>query len=457
MSQRYTYPDPTLSLWQASVAEVHRRRSSVQARMAGSTATAQLAVTNMASPDDLMAPVATLAQAIVAGQSPDTLFTTEGRGAAASMVQTAVATDCTRTAAKFLWAEMKGDSALSQQYAGELKFAVCDAAGWAECVTTYLAYKASLANPLYRPNKNVVVDLGTKTKLAIIGDWGTGNPVAINVLQEVAKLKPDLVIHVGDVYYACTQNEAQTNFCDVCQSVLGSSVPVYSLCGNHDMYSGGAGYYWLVDKIGQQASYFCLQNDNWQFLAMDTGFHDNNPMTVSSNMTSLVSQDGWSEAAWHLDKISNAGGRKIVLFSHHQLFSPFGSVGTLNGTNYGYNLNLLQNFQSVLPQISWWFWGHEHTLAIYAPCLGLARGRCVGASAIPVSTDQQSYTSASGLAMPNGAALPTWDPNGVLGNNGDDYNNCFAMMTLNGSSANVDYYQVPMLQAATKLNVTDAV
>jgi hypothetical protein len=35
------------------------------------------------------------------------------------------------------------------------------------------------------------------------------------------------------------------------------------------------------------------------------------------------------------------------------------------------------------------------------------------------------------------------------------YNSCFAMMTLNGASATVEYYEVPLLQPARKLNVAD--
>jgi Calcineurin-like phosphoesterase len=222
------------------------------------------------------------------------------------------------------------------------------------------------------------------------------------------------------------------------------------------MYSGGAGYYWLVDQIGQQASYFCLQNANWQFLAMDTGNNDNNPFTVQSNMTSLPTIGAWSEAQWHLDKIANPGGRRNVLFSHHQLFSPFSSVGDFNGKGSSFNPNLLTNFQAVMPKIDWWFWGHEHTLAIFDPYLELQRGRCVGASAVPVFTDQQRYATAAGLQTYQNGPTPTWNANGVLNDNGTDYNNCFAMMTLSGASANVDYYQVPILGTATRLNVTDS-
>ena len=80
----------------------------------------------------------------------------------------------------------------------------------------------------------------------------------------------------------------------------------------------------------------------------------------------------------------------------------------------------------------------------------------MGASAVPVFHDQQSYSSASGLKTLDGT-MPTWDRNGVLGFTKDMYNNCFAMMTLNGPSATVEYYEVPLLQPAKKFDVTDTV
>jgi hypothetical protein len=156
-----------------------------------------------------------------------------------------------------------------------------------------------------------------------------------------------------------------------------------------------------------------------------------------------------------VNKIANAGGRRNVLFSHHQLFSPFGSVGNLNGQPSAYNPNLLANFQTVLPKVDWWFWGHEHTLAIFDPYIGLQRGRCVGASAVPVFIDQQKYATAAGLQTYQGGPMPTWNASGILSDNGTDYNNCFAIMTLMGATANVDYYQVPVLGTATRLDVTD--
>lgn len=454
MTNLYTYSDPTLSLWQAAVAEVQRRHAAGQDRVT-------VAPTNAAATptvDDLMAPALDLGASLKAGgpiasTAPSLIARAEAGD---------IASDCAKTALEFLAAEITGNQQQSDILASELKDSACDPL-WVECLTTYLTFKLAVGTLPYRPDQNPVIDLGQRTKLAIVGDWGTGDNVATNLLQQVARLKPDVLIHLGDVYYAGTQNEEQANFLDICRRILGADVLIVSLCGNHDMYSGGDGYYWLIDQLGQQASYFCLQNANWQFLAMDTGHNDNNPLTVNTNMTSLVMDGAWHEEDWLLDKINLAGAnqataRKTVLLSHHQLFSPFASVGSVNGQPYAYNPNLRATFQAIMPQITLWFWGHEHTLAIYDPYLNLQRGRCVGASAVPVFTDQQSYINATGLATYGGAPMPTWNRNGQLGNNGEGmYNNCFAFMTLKSVSATVDYYQVPLLGTAAKLGVSDSV
>jgi Calcineurin-like phosphoesterase len=458
MSQPYTYANPVLSLWQAAVAEVQRNHAADSSTTVATTSRRTAAEAPPAQ-EDLAAPARLATEPIAAGQpiTPEMLAPVPRRPTAElTAAATGVIVDCAKTATKFLWAEMTRNKEQSALLASELKDSTCDPL-WIECLTTYLGYKASGDVLPYRPNLNPVFDLGGATRLAIVGDWGTGDPVAVNLMQQIAGLNPDVLIHLGDVYYAGTQSEAQSNFLDICRQQLGSKIPIFSMCGNHDMYSGGNGYYWLVDQLQQQASYFGLQNANWQFLAMDTGHNDNGPVTIATNMTSLVSQGNWSEANWHVSKIQQAAGRKTVLLSHHQLFSPFASVGNYNGQGSAYNPNLYANFQSVLSNVTLWFWGHEHTLALYDPYMGLQRGRCLGASAVPVFTDQQQYAPATGLQTWQNGPLPTWNPNVILGDNGTDYNNAFAMMTLSGSSATVDYYQVPPLGTATKFSVSDTV
>lgn len=310
--REYTYRDPTLSMWQSAVAHVQRNQQSVHARTSAALPSAP--APKPLDVDTLMSPAQVIGQSLVSGQTVTAATFAAPppatAAAAATVGAVGVALDCAKVAAQFLWAEITGNKQDSDLYAGELKYAECDALGWAECLTAYLAFKATAGTLPYRPNQDIVQPLPANATIAIVGDWGTGDDVAINLLQQVATFKPDILLHLGDVYYSGTQSEANDNFIAVCRQVLGATTPLYSLCGNHDMYSGGDGYYWLIDHIGQKSSYFCLQNDDWLFLAMDTGYNDHDPLTVNTNMTALVNLPGWSEANWHLNKIQQAGNRR---------------------------------------------------------------------------------------------------------------------------------------------------
>jgi len=231
----------------------------------------------------------------------------------------------------------------------------------------------------------------------------------------------------------------------------GVTIPVFTLTGNHDMYSGGAGYYWLIDQLGQPASYFCLRNDSWQFLAMDTAFNDSNPGNVDTNVTSLQP----AEAAWHLDKLANAGGRKTVLLSHHQLFTFAETCGALNGKFLSVNPNLQATFGPAIAngQVAYWFWGHEHNFIAYQPFLGLNLSACLGAGALPVFVGDEPYAPEPKLA---GQTLPTYFPQLVLQNDGTIYNHCFGIITLRGAAGTVDYYQVGAAGPALPGNFSQA-
>lgn len=458
----YTYRYPILSLWQSAVHEVQlKHQSAPAAAQPSAMKSAAVPATPPLTEDDFMAPAHTIGIPLSAGQPVPAAITSPAPPPAIApeaVGPVGVVVDCAEAAAKFLWAEITGNQQNSAIYGNQLQFGPCNLLGWGECVTTYLGYKLSLDSLPYRPNQNVVVNIPDQATIAIIGDWGTGEPEATNLLQQVATFKPDILLHLGDIYFAGTQNEAHNNFLTICRQVLGN-IPLYSMCGNHDMYSGGNGYYWLLDQIGQKSSYFCLQNDYWQLLAMDTGYNDCDPFTINTNMTSLYDKNGWKEADWHLGKIQQAGTRRIALFSHHQLFSPFSSVGNnSSGQPSAYNPNILANFQSVLPKVDIWFWGHEHTLALYDPYLGLVRGRCVGASAVPVFTNQQDYAADTSLLNGQVTTLPTWNPAANLGSTDDAYNNAFAIMTLNGAKAAVvNYYQVPPLKPCSQIPFTDTI
>ena len=222
------------------------------------------------------------------------------------------------------------------------------------------------------------------------------------------------------------------------------------------MYSGGAPYYSLLSQLNatpalrpyrQKASYFCLRSANWQILAMDTGLHDGDPRNVTTNLTFLDPQ----EAAWHIDKLKNAGGRRTILLSHHQLFTAFGGgVGQgSNGKPLAYNPNLYSTFAPYLGHIALWLWGHEHNFEIFSPISARRKAAAFGAAAIPClklgkslrthpKSDLQGQSSLPTLAP--GILEPSVNPQGVYFHN-------YAILTLRSpqsqfKDSKIGYYQI---------------
>lgn len=323
---------------------------------------------------------------------------------------------CAKLAAEYVWAEITRDTLKASELEDELRYGTCDPL-WTIALAIYLAWKASLDPVPYVRYSNLsdfVIPLLDKPDLIIglIADWGTGLDDAKWLLSEVMKKTPDVLIHLGDIYYAGTADENRQNFIDLINAAA-PNIPIYTLSGNHDMYSGGQPYYWLLTQLNttaalqpyqQQASYFCLRSANWQILAMDTGLHDCDPFAVTSNVTFLDPK----EAIWHADKLSNAGGRQTILLSHHQLFTAFGDgIGQgPSGKSFAYNPQLYSVFGPFLSNIALWLWGHEHNFEFFNPYLGLRKGRCVGASAIPCLKAQNPYGLIQNPDLQGQGALP---------------------------------------------------
>jgi 3',5'-cyclic AMP phosphodiesterase CpdA len=311
------------------------------------------------------------------------------------------------------------------------KFGDCDPL-YGEAVSKYVEYFIKQGETIpYIRHKNLgdfVIDgkLPPNARVALVADFGTGQQTAKNILAQIARKKPDVVIHLGDIYYSGTEFEIENYFYEPWCQILNlsettSSPATYTLSGNHDMYSGGQSYYTLINKLGQPASYFCLRNDHWQFLAMDTGLHAYKP--IGGEPTFLED----TEVEWLKDKIMNSGTRKNVLLSHHQLFSAYDEI------DRGKHLNqrLYDQLSPTLPMVSLWFWGHEHNLVIFKEYMGVL-GRCIGCGAFPIGIEEIP-------SKPKFSDVPVEDVK--LSKGFAFYNHGYVIMELNGPAATVSYYQ----------------
>jgi hypothetical protein len=347
--------------------------------------------------------------------------------AAAPAVAGGVLDYCASLAKQYGDAVLAGRTADAARFHQELTHPMCDCdPAWVDCAAKYAEFLLSRQKVPYRVYHNLndyVIDdkLPSNARIAIVGDWGTGQDPAKKVLTQIADKKPHVVMHLGDVYYAGTDFEMQSYFYNIWKQTLDlSKTATYALAGNHDMFSGGVAYYKLIDQLGQPASYFCLRNDDWQFIAIDTGLHDCDP--VCSKPTYLED----TEVAWLTDKIRNCGNRRNVLLSHHQLFSANESI-------CGQSVNPLLNNQlsPLLPNIALWLWGHEHNQVVYEKYLGVL-ARCIGHGAFPIGVGEIP----SKPPFPEVPMAPV-----VLGNDGTFFNHGYLIIDLDGSSATLSYFQ----------------
>ncbi|HEY3840501.1 MAG TPA: metallophosphoesterase [Bryobacteraceae bacterium] len=368
--------------------------------------------------------------------------------------------ECASLAVQAALAFAAGDQAKEALLRAQLQDSPCDVLGWTSALLTFEAYYGGGQAPKYT-NWTQLSDFvypipesgrnGNQLTIGLLADWGTGDPaVAHTSLEALFACKPDVIIHLGDIYYAGTPDECTGNFLNYLVTACKAhyQVPVYNLAGNHDYYSGGPGYYTLLTQLNpecappgtatQGASFFCLRNAKWQIQAMDTGYGDHDIFTVANDTTQLQP----SEVQWHMDKIASADGRRIILLSHHQLYSAFEKIGTA-ANNY-YNPSLLANFETAMNSgaITAWFWGHEHVLGLYAdfPLLNSnqPKGRCIGYSAFPMMKADNPYNLLVGSDK-----VPLLSDPPFLLTTQDVYNHGFVILTLADTYAQADYYQIP--------------
>jgi hypothetical protein len=418
---KQNFRDPDLSLWQSAVDEVVARKTgAIRAQdVSGGTAVTR--------PDTSNSMVRGAAIDLTAEDAKQPLQPPAEISPAATEGALDVAKYCSNVARKLAWAILTRNAtqeAICRQQLG--KFGVCDP-GWLETVEKYMEFQAQKGVVPYRVHTNIdqfVIDgkLPANASIAIVGDWGTGQDPAKAVLAQIRRKNPNVVIHLGDIYYSGTDFETQNYFYQIWKSTLDlSTTPTFSLSGNHDMFAGGAPYYRLIDQLGQPASYFCLRNDTWQLVAVDTGLHDRN--ADGSEQTFLED----TELEWVKRRLDQAGDRRTVLLSHHQLFSAFEDIPPGQAVNDKLNAQI----GPLLPQIAIWLWGHEHNLVLYKKQMGIL-ARCVGHGAFPV-----------GLAeVPSQPSHPEIALEDFRLQAGDAmYAHGYAIMELQGTKATISYYQ----------------
>ncbi len=254
-----------------------------------------------------------------------------------------------------------------------------------------------------RSSRPGLYPLEETSRVALVGDWGSGTESAYRVMDGIRhSQKPDVTIHLGDIYYSGRVEEVNSWF-------LGPddwyrARRSFALNGNHEMYSGGRGYFdHVLPALGQETSYFCLENRFWRVVGLDTGYNTKVfPFLDLFLGTSIHAENlRWLERVVFADKGDH---RPVILLTHHQWFSSFDRAYP----GIGFQL------RRRLPDVALWFWGHEHRFAGYAPFApdgGVkVRARCIGHGGMPVEIAPPAHLEVPVVFVDNRIADTTEDP-----------------------------------------------
>lgn len=297
-------------------------------------------------------------------------------------------------------------------------------------LTHYLATVTLPRRPFaqFKPESPVphgIINFPLQAKIGLAADWGTGTDSAYRVGDLIASHSPDFTIHLGDVYYSGESDEYAKYFFAPNAWPKGR-IRTFALNANHEMYSGGEGYFdHVLATLGQETSYFCLENEHWRILGLDTGYYARTFPLLEPLLSGLIRLHSDIQK-WLAEVVfANPNDRRpAIALSHHQWFSSY-------DTEYH---GVGSNLSSYFDRIFLWIWGHEHRFAAYGP-FGFGgktvRARCIGHGGMPIElkekvtrdrplllTDRRKREDVDGVAL------------GFCG---------FAMLRFDGPQLNIEY------------------
>lgn len=243
---------------------------------------------------------------------------------------------------------------------------------------------------------------GSAVTLALLSDWANDTKESDEVAHLVAKYAPDYSLHLGDVYFVGAPKEIEENFTAPHASWYYGRSGSLTLSGNHEMYSNGNAFFqhllpamFAIEgevKRTQHAGFFCLENDSWRIIGLDTGY-----TSVGRPVWEVLFPPDChlreEQIKWLKNEVrlgDPADRRGIVFLSHHPVISGFRHAFEAPARQIAEIIG--SSGKEVI-----WFWGHEHRLIGYRR-LEVAEGlfvygRCIGTGGMPVEIEMPEKQS----------------------------------------------------------------
>ncbi|MGB2603664.1 MAG: metallophosphoesterase [Candidatus Sulfotelmatobacter sp.] len=302
-------------------------------------------------------------------------------------------------------------------------------------------------------------------KIALMGDWGTGiwndnntQGPAAQILKQIQVIAPDILVHLGDVYYsgtsinlpfgvnafmlfvASTLNDSSgwkgwnkvvydiNEENDRLVMSWSSPAPKQSLTlnSNHEMYSGANGYFPALTAapFAQQnaTSYFMLIFQDWVILGLDSAYFSPDFLYMNGRLQSAANQ---SQVTWIQGLVSSGKlkNKKVIVLTHHNglTFDGFPVPGYKPLESDKPQPNLYDDLSGALGRDpDYWYWGHIHNGIVYTKNISLSPSkqtatlcRCLGHGALPFGSAYHWLKNQSGKEekYPLGKMLTGPNPN----------------------------------------------
>ncbi len=246
---------------------------------------------------------------------------------------------------------------------------VADAPAWAVTAVAAWFYRRATPRPkLPVPKTDAVYPLLARdnaTTVVLFSDWGTGYYHSRYIAAHIERMRAAQAIHLGDTYYIGSQSQYDTQVTPILEPLL-RQMPVYLLNANHEMDSQGIPYLAYLRYKGlrgiergftpqpQETSYFCLVNDRYQVVGIDTAFY-------GAGRYRDRSLRAWLQA--RLDE-GRAANRTTILLSQNEPYAPEDDACVAARRTLTLARDDLRPFIDA-GLIHAWFWGDEHYTALY--------------------------------------------------------------------------------------------
>jgi len=305
--------------------------------------------------------------------------------------------------------------------------------GWTEAATVWLENLVLGKHP-FADSTPQTISVPNSVQIAMAGDWGTGdwrtaaNPApSTDVRKHMAFLQPHLTIHLGDVYYAGTNDQEKHLLVDLWPK---GSLGALTLNSNHEMYSGAKPYFQVALAANlfadqQQRSFFALENDNWVIVGLDSAYYSN---AEGLYLDGALYAEGGPQPQVDFLRSQAAKGKKVIVLTHHNGLTEDGSKPTA----------LWSQVMSAFPEggaPAYWYWGHVHAAVVYQPQTHGPTNvlcRCCGHGALPWGHALELANNPNVVWYENRLAKDPDIPQRVL--------NGFAVLYLDGPNINEVFY-----------------